>query len=135
MATIAQIRDGIATRLATISGLRVYARWPNQPNHPAAIVRVASGTFQQARVRNPIQFEITVAVEPIGDLARGQSRTDPYLDEAGSQSIKAALDGDRTLGGVADTLNVIGWRDYDGVEVNGQDYMGAIVDVEVWPSG
>jgi hypothetical protein len=133
MATIAQIRDGIATRLATISGLRVYARWPNQPNPPAALVRYVTEGSKQAMARHPHMFEITLAVEPISDLARGQSRTDLYLDASGSQSIRSAINGDKTLGGIADTLSVGDWRDYDGVEVNGQDYMGAIVDVEVWP--
>lgn len=133
MATIAEIRSGLVTNLSTVFGQRVYAYWPRRIAYPAAIVRPASGTFQAARVGNPITFEVTVATEPLVDIARAESQTDPYLDESGAQSVKAALDADRTLGGIVDTLNVSGWRDYDSIGVNGVDCLGVIIDVEVWP--
>ena len=66
-------------------------------------------------------------------MARGQETIDGYLAAAGSQSIAAALRGDRTLGGIVSTLDVSGWRDYGVLDLGVSiEYVGAVFDVQVW---
>lgn len=137
MSSITQLRDGLATRLATISGLHAYAEWPDgTPNTPAAIVRPLRGRFESSLSGHPqTAFEILLCFA-MPRLDRAQDALDPYISPTGAQSVFAALRGDRTLGGVADDI-LVGtddwdWRDYGGVVVNGVEYLSVRVDVLIY---
>lgn len=69
----------------------------------------------------------------IGDTDRGRAALLGYLAPNGSSSIKAALEADRSLGGVTKTLLVArvhgAYRIYD---IGADQYLGAMVDVKVW---
>lgn len=136
-ATVTQIRSGLAARLNTISGVRASASWPDTLNLPAAIVKPTSGQYHQAMGSpgySQITFEIVfLAASTQLGLKRGQEALDPYLDASGSQSLKAALEGDLTLGGFAQTLIVTGWSNYGSFAVGEIEYIGAQLTVEVWP--
>ena len=135
MAELAAVRDGIKTRLDTISGLRAHDVWPDQINTPAALVRPIRDPYQLTLSNvQTWTFEVVLIAYPAQQgIARGQEILDPYLADAGSQSIKAALRGDKTLGGAVSTLDVLGWRDYGVIDIGiGIEYIGAIVDVQVW---
>ena len=133
MATLTELRDGLKTRLATISGLHAYAEFPDQVVTPAAIVRPLHGRFRSALSGHPqTAFEILMVVS-LPRLDKAQDALDPYLSETGAQSIFAALEADRTLGGVADDI-LVGtadqdWRDYGGVTLGGVEYLSARIDV------
>jgi hypothetical protein len=80
-------------------------------------------------------FEILLLAAPVqnGSVA-AQNKLDAYLDETGTYSVIAALNGDKTLGGVIDTLSVA-WRDYGSHEVplgSGAQYAGAVFDVVIY---
>lgn len=139
MPTVTQIRSGLAARLATIAGLKASSVWPDSLNLPAAIVRPQTGLYHQA-MGDPgyqqLTYEIVLLVAPLQNgLAVGQSTIDPYLDASGTKSIKAAIEGDVTLGGLVSTLIVTGWRDYGTLmaasKVADIEYFGAILDVIV----
>lgn len=135
MAELAAVRDGLKTRLATISGLRAHDVWPDQVNAPAALVRPISDPIQETL--SGIQswrFEVVLVGYPAQQgMARGQETLDEYLAAAGSKSVAAALRGDRTLGGIVSTLDVSGWRDYGVLDLGvGIEYVGAVFDVQVW---
>ena len=133
MATLSQVRDGLKTRLATISGLRAHDTWPDTVNPPAALVRPTSGGFGESYGNGTrFDFEIVLVLQ-LGTLRQAQDALDAYLDSSGSSSIVAAIEGDRTLDGYADTLAVTGWRDYGGLEIGTVTYLGCKFDCQVWP--
>lgn len=133
MATISQLRAGLKTRLATISGLRAYDKWPGNVTPPGAIVMPVDGEYDQVMGDNPdtvYKFEVTLAVQ-LGSYETAQDKLDEYVNPAGARSVRAAINGDRTLGGVADATWVRRFREYGTLDINGKDYAGVIFDVEV----
>jgi hypothetical protein len=104
-----QVRDGLKTRLQTITGLRVYDLIPETPTPPCAVVGQLDFTFDidNARGLDQANVDIYVIVQRFSDRA-GQDKLDAYLAGSGSSSIKTAIEGDRTLGGTVNTLRVTG---------------------------
>lgn len=96
------IRDGLATRLATISGLRTASEIPDQPNPPIAIVTTRNVDYTQAMAKGLTIYNmvITVIVARVAERY-AQRALDEYVSTSGAKSIKLAVEGDRTLGGVA----------------------------------
>ena len=79
MATISAIRDGLKTRLATITSLHAYDVLPDNLVVPAAIVRPLRGDYYSTMTNKPHdQFEILVLVALVR-LSTGQDALDPYL--------------------------------------------------------
>lgn len=117
--------DGIGTRLATISGLRVYDYEADTIATPAAVVGLPESfsydsTYQRGADR--AVFPASVIVGKVSDRA-SRDALGAYL-----VSVKNALDG--TLGGAADTARVMGAR-FDRVTYNGIDYLAVTFTVEV----
>ena len=104
-----QVRDGLKTRLQTITGLRVYDLIPEPVTPPCAVVGQLDLTFDidNARGLDQANVDIYVIVQRFSERA-GQDKLDGYLAGTGATSIKAAIEGDRTLGGTCQTLRVIG---------------------------
>ena len=104
-----QVRDALKTRLQTISGLRVYEIIPESITPPCAVVGQLDFTFDidNARGLDQANVDIYVIVQRFSERA-GQDKLDGYLAGTGATSIKAAIEGDRTLGGTCQTLRVIG---------------------------
>lgn len=136
-ATISTLRSGLKTALQAISGLKVYEVWPDQINTPCAIIRPTQGTYHEAMASPGYQvviFEVTIFVNATQKgLEISQPLLDDYLDVASTNSLKAAIEADPTLGGAADSLIVQGWAQYGSLEVNGIYYVGAVLTVEVQP--
>lgn len=133
MASIAAIRDGIKTRLATISGLYTHDTIPDDIYPPAAIVGAPTrisydDAFRTAKTR----FDFPVRVLAGRAIEReSQDRLDGYLSADGVSSVRAAIDGDPTLGGVVDYCRVSQGRDYGAYQVAGVDYIGVELVLEV----
>jgi hypothetical protein len=104
---VSNVRDGLKTRLATISGLRVWDVIPDQVTPPGAVVGQLDFTFDidNARGVDLANVDIYVIVQRM-DARSGQNKLDGYLAGSGATSIKAAIEGDRTLGGTVNTLRV-----------------------------
>ena len=104
-----QVRDGLETRLQTITGLRAYDLIPDMVVPPCAVVGQLDFTFDidNARGLDQAQVDVLVIVQRFSERA-GQDKLDAYLAGSGSTSIKAAIEGDRTLGGTVNTLRVTG---------------------------
>ena len=102
-----QVRDGLKTRLQTITGLRVYDLIPEPVTPPCAVVGQLDLTFDidNARGLDQANVDIYVIVQRFSERA-GQDKLDGYLAGTGATSIKAAIEGDRTLGGACQTLRV-----------------------------
>lgn len=102
------VRDGLKTRLQTISGLRVYDLIPDTVSPPAAVVGQLDFTFDinNARGLDQANCDVLVIVQRLSERV-AQDKLDAFLAGSGSGSIKAAIEGDRTLGGAVNTLRVI----------------------------
>lgn len=104
-ATVSQVADGIKVRLATISGLRTFSYQPEQLNPPVAFPVLESVEYHRAFGGGDVQMRWQVFVIVGRYLDRvAHSSLDGFLSYSGATSLRAAIEGDRTLGGVANTL-------------------------------
>jgi hypothetical protein len=132
MASISNIRTGIATRLATISGLRTSSFIPDNPNPPIAIVQPVNIIFDTAfrRGADTLEFTITLLVGQVSERT-SQSKMDGYCATTGSTSVKAAIEGDKTLGGSCYDCRVTQMRSFGSIIVGEINYLGAEFVVSV----
>ena len=124
MASITNIRTGLATRLATITGLRTSATMPDLPNPPVAIVIPDNISFDDTfqRGMDTLTFRIFLVVGR-ADERTAQNSLDGFCATSGASSIKAAVEGDRTLGGAAFDCRVTNMRSYGSVLISETTYL------------
>jgi hypothetical protein len=133
MTTISELRAGIATNLATVSGLRAYAYVPDDPKPPIAYVIPSGISFDTAMGRGADTYSFTVKVI----VGRWNERTaqtilDGYCDPSSSTSLKRAIQVDRQLGGKAFDLRVQSMSGYGPIILeDGITYLSADFAVEV----
>ena len=108
MTNINGIRDALKANLQTITNLRVYDLIPDVIVPPCAVVGQLDFTFDidNARGLDQASVDIFVIVQRISERS-GQDKLDLLLAGSGNGSIKTAIESDRTLGGLVDTLRVI----------------------------
>ena len=104
-ATVSQVADGIKVRLATVSGLRTFSYQPEQLNPPVAFPVLESVEYHRAFGGGDVQmrWQIFVIVGRYLDRV-AHSNLDGFLSYSGATSLRAAIEGDKTLGGVVNTL-------------------------------
>lgn len=129
---LSTIRAGLATRLATISGLRVEQFVPETANPPCAFIGAPTVTFDDdfngsCTVRFPVLVLVSAA-----DMKRGQDALDDYIDTTGSKSVRAALDADPDLAGAAQSVRLTGVDTPQLYTFGEQSYVGASFTVEVY---
>lgn len=132
--SISQIRAALAQNMAAVPGLRVSSYIPDNPNPPIAVVSPPSIKYEQSfgRGLNQYDFQI-VLLATRADERTGQDLIDGYCEPTGSTSVRAAIESDRTLGGLVDDLHV---TDMTGVSpttlADGQVYLTATWVVQVY---
>ena len=134
MASITELRTGIATNLATISGLRTAATVPDQINPPIAVVMPSTINYDTAFARSggdEYEFTVMVIVGRV-DERMAQNKLDAYCSGSGTQSIKTAIESNRTLGGKAFDCRVTTLRNYNQVTVGDITYLAAEFVVQVY---
>lgn len=138
MATPSELRVGLATRLATITGLNTYEEAPGTITVPAAFPIPSQGPIEYDETMDSdvcdFSFRIRLLVQRSTEKI-AQANLDPYLAASGTSSIRAAINGDQTLGGKADWARVARVARYGDIEHNGISYLGADFDVEVNADG
>lgn len=135
MASIAQIRTGLATNLATISGLRTSAIVPDDFNPPLAVVIPSTIEYDTAFRRGLDTYEFRVlAIVARASERNAQANLDAYCQSTGSTSIKTALESNRTLSGVIKDLRVTQMRNYGPADIGGVTYLTAEFVVSVYSS-
>ena len=129
--SMSQIREALAESMLAVDGLRVFDVLPAQPPIPCAIVAPDTVEYDSsfgnvARVAGLTRYEfiITVLVGSMSERA-AQHRLDGYVSPSGDQSIKAAVESDRTLGGVVSDVRVAGMRDYVSFPNGDSTFLGA----------
>jgi len=102
-----KVRDGLKANLQSIESLRVYDLVPDVIVPPCAIIGQLDLVFDlnNARGLDSASVDVMVIVQRFSERT-GQDKLDQYLSGSGDYSIKAAIESDRTLGGVVDTLRV-----------------------------
>jgi hypothetical protein len=129
--SITQIRTRLATNLATISGLRTAAEIPDLPNPPIAVVSLDSVTYDQAYAKGMTTYSFTVTVI-VGRTAEreAQRKLDGYIS-TGANSIKNAVESDKTLGGYAYDCRVVSMNSVGSVTISDTTYLAADFTVTV----
>jgi hypothetical protein len=118
MASVSELRTGIATNLATITGLRTSAFMPDNPNPPIAVVMPSSISYDDSfnRGMQTYIFNVLVIVGRV-DERTAQSNLDGFVSSTGSSSIKLAVERDKTLGGKAFDTRVTEMRNYGQLSI------------------
>lgn len=131
--SISGIRSAMATNLSSIPGLRVASEIPDQINPPVAVIALNNieydGAFQQGLTT--FNFTIQLVVTRMAER-RAQERLDLYSEPSGEQSVKSAIESDRTLGGNASDVRVESRPTVGSLQVNDQDYLAADFSVVVY---
>jgi hypothetical protein len=130
--SISLLRQGLATNLQTISGLRVVDTLPDLVNPPMAMIGLTKVSYNQQNQRSMAEytFQVTVVVGRVSE--RTAQATLDVLVAPGSGSIKYAIESDRTLGGNAYEVFVPELSAYGAVSINGIDYLSAEFSVQVF---
>ena len=130
MASMSQLRTALASSMSSITGLRTSATIPDNPRPPIAVVMPDRVLFDlnARRGADTFYFSVMLIVGRADDRA-AQNNLDAYI--VGTGSIKAAIESDRTLGGVANTCRVTEMGNYSSMSLGDVVYLAAQFTVEV----
>lgn len=132
MAQISELRQGIATNLANISGLRTGSTIPANVNPPFAIIAPASVDYHKAFFNGLSTYNFTVTlVVGLASERTAQNSLDAYCSPTGASSIRRAVELDKTLGGKAFDCIVSGMRNYGSISLGDNTYLAAEFDLVV----
>lgn len=135
MASVAAIASGLQARLATISGVRAYSYQPEQLNPPFAYPVLNTVSYHQTMgMGNAVtQFDWTVYVVVGRWVDRvAMVNLDGFLSPTGATSIRAALEGDLTLGGACQDLIVASSANINALEQDDAEYLQVSFSVTIY---
>lgn len=126
MATFNELRQGLATRLATISGLRVSATIPDQPNPPQAVIFPNRVLYDTTFRRGGDEYEFVILII-LGRVSErtAQASLDAYCNPNGATSVKQAVEAEATLGGKAFDCRVTEMRGQSSLTIGDVAYLTA----------
>lgn len=130
--SVSELRTGIATNLATISGLRTSAFVPDNPTPPIAVVVPQRIEYDAAMNRgmDTYMFDVLVIAQRMSER-NAQSLLDGYCNPTGASSVKTAIQSDTTLGGKAFDLRVTEMSNYQALTIGDTQYLAATFSVTV----
>jgi hypothetical protein len=131
-ATASEVVAGLKARLATIAGLRTFSYQPSQLNPPVAFPVINQVNYHRAMGGGLVVYDCVVYVIT-GRYTddRANADIDDYLAYSGAKSIRAALEGDETLGGVAQSLTVASSTDITSVSQGDAEFLQIATQVTV----
>lgn len=133
-ATISQVKDGLKVRIETISGLRAFDHQPDQVNPPFAWPTLDEIRYHQTGMSSGgvvMDFTITLVVQRVTERV-AQDALDQYMSWSGVKSLRAAIEADRTLGGVCDDLIVGSAGNFTNIDANDTLYLTVDFKVTVY---
>ncbi len=135
MASITELRDGLATNLSTIPGLRVSPIIPDNPSPPIAIVQLSRVQYHQDFQRGMTEYNFAVQVI-VGrvDERTAQRNLDAFCASTGDSSVSLAVESDKSLGGKAFSVIVTEMTNYGSVTISDITYLAAEFNVRVLAS-
>lgn len=115
--TLAQIREGLNTRLATIGDVQTSAYRLSNPTLPSLQVAWPDEVQYHESMRNGTDGWVLIVMAFAGLMSEKGSQIllDQFIAATGAKSVKAAIEGDTTLGGIVDDTTVVsctGYREY-----------------------
>lgn len=130
-ATVSELKQQLATSLATISGLRTYAYQPDQVNIPMAWPILNSVEYHGAMGNGLVthNFTITCVVGRAAERS-AQKTLDQYISY--DNGVRAALEADKSLGGYARTLIVESANDITTLDAGDTLYLTVSFRVVVY---
>lgn len=130
--TIQAMRDGLSTNLQTISGLRVSEEIPDQVNPPQAVISLSTVEFDQAFQQGLTiyRFLVTLIASRASDRW-AQIRLDGYCSN-GDDSVKLAIESDKTLSGAAFDVRVTEMGNIGTISLDESMYLAAEFSVDVY---
>lgn len=135
MASITDIRNGIANNLKTIAGLRTAAEIPEQVNPPMAVVVFDRVQYHQSYKNGLANYEFTVQlIVSRVDERNAQRYLDAYVSTTGADSVLLAIESDKTLGGKAFDCFVSEMSSYGSINIGDNTYLAAEFQVQVLAS-
>ena len=104
-ANISQLAAGLKVRLNTIAGLRTFTYQPEQIQPPVAYPVLDSVNYHKSFGNGIVStdWSIYIIVGRYTD-SRAHELLDGFLSTSGATSVITAIEGDKTLGGTANTL-------------------------------
>lgn len=135
--TLMVIREKLAEQVFEKTGLRISPYMVARPQPPQAHIVPGEISYDRAMARgiDSLVLVIQVFVAVVSETS-AQKRLDAYLAPSGSDSIKAAVEADRTLGGVVADASVVSASGYRVYEIGGRaPVLGAEWTVEILASG
>lgn len=131
-----EVRAALAAAALTVPDLRAFDYLPDSIDPPAFIAGEVTINYDQVNEGGFDEHLVTCHLYASStDSKRGQKLLDGFLSPAGPNSVKAALEADRTLGGIAVSLTVFrvtGYGKYRASSVSELQFYGAKLDVRVW---
>lgn len=129
---ISKLREGLADNLKTIPGLRVVETLPDVVNPPMALIALNSISYNKQNQKSMAEysFKITVVVGRVSERV-AQQNIDVLVSPSGN-SVKEAVESDRTLGGNAYDVFIPEMTAFGAVSINGIDYLSAEFSVQVF---
>jgi len=133
-ATPSQVKDGLKTAIETISGLRAFDYQPDQVNPPFAFPTLTEIRYHDRGFNNGgvvMDFTVTVVVFRSSERT-AQDDIDQFTAFSGTKSVRAAIEADRTLGGVCDDLIVNSSSNITNFDANDTTYLTVDFNVTVY---
>ncbi len=115
MSGLTAIREGLAANLATLTGCQVSAYLETAPVPPTLHVFPDSADgvdYHQAMRNGQVTWVLAVQGIAAGSDRGAQQQMDKWLAPSGTDSVFAALESDKTLGGAAMDVTVTGNSGY-----------------------
>ena len=133
--SIAAIRDGLATNLRKVPGLRSVPELPDNPNPPIALISLSQIEYDRAFQKGLVEYQFIVTAI-VGRAAEriAQRKLDEYALDSGEQSIKAAIESDKQLNGAAYDVRVERMTNISSIQLGDATYLVAEFFVTVLAS-
>ena len=133
--SIGAIRDGLATNLRKVPGLRSVPELPDNPNPPIALISLSQIEYDRAFQKGLVEYQFIITAI-VGRAAEriAQRKLDDYALDSGEQSIKAAIESDKQLGGAAFDVRVERMTNISSIQLGDATYLVAEFFVTVLAS-
>lgn len=133
-ATVSQVQTGIKNRLATISGLRAFEYQPdNYTTFPFSFNQLNSVEYHRAFQGGNVVYDFTIFVI-VGRVSErtAQASLDGFLSYSGASSVRAAIEGDLTLGGIVDSVVINRSTSIRGLTIGDAEYLSIEISLLVY---
>ncbi len=132
LTSLTALMEGVADRLQTIAGLRVFAYPPDNITPPAAVVAFPieiAYDLTMARGSDRVTIPVHIVVGKVSDRSAALNLSE-YLSGSGDKSVKSAIEADVTFAGAVDTARVE-TASVSVMSIAGIDYLAATFDIDI----